>query len=305
MPHLVSRYQGKVASECFAPAFAGSLSVNPLAESDCDETLEFLATGAVDTLYMSGLVRDNGIESADNRGTFYGARNAAGRLEGVALVGHFTLTEASGEESLAAFAQLAQRHPRVHMMCGEPGKIERFWRYYGDGGQEPRLICRELCFEQRMPDLSAEPVPSLRRATLSELDLIAPVNARMLHEESSVNPLAVDPLGFRARLASRIQRGRVWVWVEGGRLIFKADILAETPEAIYIEGVHVHPEERGQGYGARSLAQLGRMLLSRTRAVCLVVNEQHKDAQNFFIKSGFKLRGLYESIYLCPRREEA
>ena len=298
MLYQASLEETEVAAKAFTPAFASPLSVHPLTDADRDEALALLSSGAVDTIYMSGLIRDNGVVSHENRGTFYGARASSGRLEGVALVGHFTLAEARTDEALAAFARLAQSHPRVHMMCGDPDKIERFWRHYGEGGQEPRLICRELFFEQRTPDAGAAPVEGLRRATASDLDLIAPVNARMILDESGVNPLAVDPEGFRARLLHRVECGRVWVWVEGGRLVFKADVIAETPEAIYLEGVHVHPEERLRGYGARCMAQLVRTLLARTESVCLVVNEQHKDAQQFFIKSGFKLRGLYESIYL-------
>jgi predicted GNAT family acetyltransferase len=93
----------------------------------------------------------------------------------------------------------------------------------------------------------------------------------------------------------------VWVWAERGRLVFKADVMSETPEAAYLEGVYVRPEERGKGYGRRCLSQLSRALLARSESVCLVVNEQNKDAQEFFFKSGFKLRGLYDSIFLEPK----
>jgi hypothetical protein len=39
----------------------------------------------------------------------------------------------------------------------------------------------------------------------------------------------------------------------------------------------------------------------RSESVCLVANEQNKDSQEFFFKSGYKLRGLYDSIYLEPK----
>ena len=93
----------------------------------------------------------------------------------------------------------------------------------------------------------------------------------------------------------------MWVWTEGGRLIFKADVMSDTPEAVYLEGVYVRPDERGKGYGRRCLSQLGRSLLARSGSVCLVVNEQNKDAQEFFFKAGYTLRGLYDSIFLEPR----
>ena len=295
------RNNSEGSAAAISPIVAEPPAVAPLSDGHGAEVLDFLSADSVDAIYMRGLVLDNGLASPDNRGTFYGARDRSGRLEGVALVGHATLVEARTEAALAAFARLAQGLPDVHLLVGDPAKIERFWRHYGEGGQEPRLICRELLFEQRAPAPDAEPVAALRPATLADLDLVASVNALMIYDESGVNPLARDPDGFRARLARRIEQGRVWVWAEGGRLIFKADVMSDTPEAVYLEGVYVRPDERGKGYGRRCLSQLGRALLARSGSVCLVVNEQNKDAQEFFFKAGYKLRGLYDSIFLEPR----
>jgi ribosomal protein S18 acetylase RimI-like enzyme len=309
--------QVKSEERGFAAAVAGAVpappAVRPLDEARREEVLAFLSAGTVDNIYMSGLVRDNGIESDANRGTFYGAFARDGALEGVALIGHFTLVEARTERALAAFAALAQAHPSAHMIVGSPEKIDGFWRHYGAGGQQPRLFCRELFFERRdAPGADGEDdceiggagrpaARALRPATAEDLDLIAPVQASMIYDESGVNPLARDAAGFRARLARRVAAGRVWVLVEAGRLVFKVDVMAETPEAAYLEGLYVHPDERGRGCGRRCLDALSRTLLGRSRAVCLVVNEQNKAAQSFFFKAGFKLRGLYDSIYLAPK----
>ena len=83
--------------------------------------------------------------------------------------------------------------------------------------------------------------------------------------------------------------------------MFKTDVLAETPEAHYLEGVYTHPDERGKGYGSRCLSQLGRELLKETRSLCLLVNEQNKDAQRFFFRNGYKLRDCYDTIFLRPK----
>ena len=282
------------------PALYGSLNIQPLTGAHTLEALGFLATPTVDSIYMTGLIQDNGVESPFNRGTFYAARNSMGALEGVALIGHATLIEARTEEALAAFARLARAHPHAHVIVGQQEKIESFWNYYGKGGQRPRQICRELLFEQRQPALALEPVPELRRATLEDLPQIVPVNALMAEEESSVNPLEADAEGFRARLRRRVEQGRVWVWTKGARLIFKVDVMAEAPGVVYLEGVFVHPLERGRGYGARCLSELARQFLSRERAICLLVNERNKDAQVFFFKVGYKLRGCYDTIFLQP-----
>jgi len=279
----------------FPPAVASGL--RPLAESDRDEVLDFLAAGSVDSIFMSGLVYDNGVSSPLNRGAFCAYRGEDGALEGVALVGHATLVETRTERALEAFADFAKRCRTAHMIVGDEEKVERFWRLYRDGGQEARRVCRELFFVQRRaPD--GEDVPGLRLATFGDLPHVMRVNALMAEEESGVNPLAADAEGFRRRTLRRVEQGRVWVWVEAGRLMFKADVMAETPEFTYLEGVWVNPEDRRRGLGRRCLAQLGRTLLARTRVLCLLVNEQNKDAQAFFISAGYKLRGCYDTVFL-------
>jgi predicted GNAT family acetyltransferase len=85
----------------------------------------------------------------------------------------------------------------------------------------------------------------LRLATLDDLHLVAPVHAAMAEAESDINPLEKDREGFLSRCARRINKNRVWVIVKDQRLIFKADIQAETPEVIYLEGVYVSPKARG------------------------------------------------------------
>jgi uncharacterized protein len=294
--------QQEGAPQILAPyAAAELLTVAPLTDADESETLAFLSTHPVHTVVMSSFIRDNGLESPLNRGTFYGCRDACGQLVGVALIGHATLFETQHETVLAAFARLAQGYERAHVVVGTPDKVERFWWHYGTGGQQARLICRELFLELRWPVAALAPVPDLRRATLDDLPLIMPVNARLAFVESGIDPLEADPEGFRLRLARRIEQGRVRVWVERGRLLFKADVLAETPGMKYIEGLYVHPDERGKGYGSRCLSQLGRELLKDARALCLLVNEQNKDAQRFFFRNGYKLRDCYDTIFLRPK----
>jgi predicted GNAT family acetyltransferase len=279
--------------------------VQPLNDAHYGEVLTFLAaTPSVDTIFMCGLIRDNGIVSDFNRGTFYCCRDAAGQLEGVALVGHATLVETRNDGALAAFARLAKQ-VQAHVILGDQEKVEHFWTHYEQGGQKPLRICRELFLEQRWPVETLTAAAALRLATMDDLEALMSVQARMVCDESGVNPLETDAAGFRARLVRRIELGRIWVWTtEDGRLLFKADIMAEVPGCIYLEGIYVHADERGRGYGRRAISQLGRLLLARTETLCLLVNEQNKDAQVFFFKAGYKLRACYDTIFLQPKASD-
>ena len=47
--------------------------------------------------------------------------------------------------------------------------------------------------------------------------------------------------------------GRVWVLEEDGKLIFKTDIMADTSDVVYLEGIWVSQTERGKGIGRKCL----------------------------------------------------
>jgi ribosomal protein S18 acetylase RimI-like enzyme len=247
---------------------------------------------------MAGFIRTNGLVSSHNRGTFYACRDNDGHLLGVALIGHYILFETRSDAAIEAFARLAQDRRTAHMLLGEQDKVEIFWHYYAAGGQAPRLFCRELLFEQGWPVAVRPLVPGLRLANLDDLELVVPAHAQSAFDESGVDPLAVDAEGFRKRCARRIEQGQTWVLVEDGRLMFKAEVITDTPEVVYLEGIWVDPAERGKGIGLECMSELSRELLMRTRSLCLLVNEKSEAAQRFYKKAGFKLVSYYDTIFL-------
>jgi len=266
-----------------------------------EETLNFLAAHPVQNVMLSSLIRDNGFECRLNRGNFYACRDAHGELTGVALVGHHTLFASECAETIGEFARQARVQGDVYVIVGERESIKPFWSSYAQGGETPLLTQRELLLERTEAGTAVgEAVRGLRLATLGDLQTVATVHAEMAFAESGFNPLEVNPAGFLSRLTRRMEQGRVWVWIEDGRLIFKTDITGETPEVIYLEGVYVHPDARGKGYGLRCLSRLSRELLSRAKSLCLLVNEANGPAQTFYHRAGFNIHSHYETIYLPP-----
>jgi ribosomal protein S18 acetylase RimI-like enzyme len=272
--------------------------IQPLENQHKAEALNFLSVRPLHTFVMTGWIQDNGVASPLNRGTFYGYRDQEGRLEGVALIGHVTLFETDSDSALAAFAWLTQNCPSANAVMGEAGKVSRFLNYYMDGRSRPRLICRESLFERRSQEESDEEIPSLCLATPNEMEFVVRVHAQMALEETGVNPLEVDPTGFRQRCARRIRQKRVWVCVEDGRLTFKADVITDLREITYLEGVYVSPERRGNRFGARCVRQLTNTLLKRTKSVCLLVREKNAAAEACYRKAGFTVRDYYETLFL-------
>jgi predicted GNAT family acetyltransferase len=279
--------------------------INLLTHGSEAEALAFLSARPIHSVIMSSFIRDNGLVSDLNRGSFYSYRNDAGRIEGVALVGHTTLFEAGTEAAVAAFARLVHNTDKVHMIMGEEAGVERFWRHFSAVRNVPHQLGRELLFEQSgpIPDQAwgetQDKIHRMRLATSEDLSVVMTTHARMAFEElGRVDPIVADPKGFPQRCARRIDQQRIWVLIENGSLVFKTDIVADTPDAIYLEGIYVNPEKRGQGYGLSCLTQLSHTLLQRTRSICLLVNERNHRARAFYRRAGFRFKSYYTTVFM-------
>lgn len=269
-----------------APSTTRFLQV--LTNSDKEEVLEFLAKRPVHTVVMASFIQDNGIESAANRGKFYACRNDFGILEGVALIGHSTLIEARSQNSLQAFAKAARKSKTpIHILMSDGNTTGEFWKLYAGPNQQPRLVCTELLFEISFPFHVLNSDLKIRTANPDELEQIAEAHAEVAFIESGVDPLVKDREGFLNRCLRRIEKGRTFVVFENGKLLFKADIAAETEQVVYLEGIYVSPEYRGQGIGSKCLSILTVELLNRVEHVCLLTNIEFENAHKSFIKAGY------------------
>lgn len=277
---------------------SGSARIEPLPENSSEEALSFLSERPLHTVIMAGLLREHGPSVPTPQGTFYSYRDPFGRLEGVALVGHATLFEARTRAALGAFAELARETPSVRMIMGEEEEMKEFWNHYSLKGQQPRLFCRELFYEFTKNKGVGAIGGGLRQATLDDLDQIVSAHAEMVLAETGVNPLDTDPIGFRQRCALRVGKGRVWALIEKGELIFKAEVVTETPEAGYLEGVWVRPDCRREGYGRRCWKELTRALFNRLPSLCGFVNASNPVAHAFYDRVGGNLLGKYGKVYL-------
>lgn len=293
----IAETEGSTPQLSLTNATLRSLRVHAFSDGHQDEVLAFLAQRPIHTVFMSGLIRDNGLVSAANRGTLYGCRDRWDRLTGVALIGPKTVIEARDNAALEVFASLIPENLTAHLVRGEQKQIEYVLGKYAAAGRLPRQVSREFLLEQKATAQGVAGESKLRLAHREDLESVLMINAALAFEESGINPLLQDGQGMLVRTARRIDQGRVWVLVQDGRMIFKADIISETPQTLFIEGVYVQPKARRQGYGLRSMTQLARNLLSRVHSICLVVNEDNERARAFYQKAGFQIRGCYNTAY--------
>lgn len=283
--------------EVISPRQFGPLEFALAAPGMEEEILSALAIPTLTNVILAGFIRDNGLVNSQNRGRFYVCRNEGNKLEGVALIGHSILFEAFSEGAIEGFASVVRRGLPPHLLMGEHAAVQRFWSYYADQGQGPRHVCPVLFLRHGKQFEQRSNVPGLRLAVPEDLEIIVRAQAAMAFETSGVDPLQKDPVGFRQRYLRRIDKKRVWVLTNGRRLIFKLDVIADTPDATYIEGVYVTPEERGKGVGQSCVNAVGHELLDHTKAIYLFVENENTRNTAFYLKLGFDIAGNYDLLY--------
>lgn len=288
--------------EINAGQFFATANLKPaeiLTEANRAETLKFLKMRPVHTVVMTGFIQDNGLMNADNRGKFYGYRNAAGTLEGIVLIGHTTLIEARSENSLKAFASIAkQSETPIHIVMSDSKTIETFWRLFNGGNRPARQVSTELLFELNFPFFVQNCEWNVRVADADELEQIAVAHDEVAFIESGVSPMQKDRAGFLKRCLNRIEQGRTFVVFENGKLVFKADIAAETSGVIYLEGIYVAPEYRGKNIGSSCLSNLSLQLMERVENVCLLSNAEFTGAHRSFVQAGFKNSDCCQVVFV-------
>lgn len=194
----------------------------------------------------------------------------------------------------AAFAELVtEEGPR--MLVGEESAATELWEATRDQLPEP-LDDRP---GQPVYVLDEPPAPGdsgLRRARLNDLDALVAAAAEAYREEVGVDAYARDPTLFEWRTRVQVEEGRSWIWREEGRILFKAEASAWTPRAVQLQQVWVEPDLRGHGYGKRGLADLCRLLLETTPAVCLFVRPENAPAIALYDTIGMRRTITYRSL---------
>lgn len=261
-----------------------------------EEVLSALAAPTLTNVIMAGFIRDNGLVSQQHRGRFYVCRNQQNKLEGVALIGHSILFHAVDESVIEGFASIA-RQGSPHLLMGEHTAVQRFWKSCAAEGQAPRHVCPVVFLHRDKHYEEQQEIAGLRLAVPEDLELVVRAQAAMAFETSGVDPLQKDPIGFRQRYLRRIDQHRVWVLLHGRRLVFKLDVITDTPDAAYIEGVYVSPEERGKGLGQSCVKAVGHQLLEHTRAIYLFVETENTRTASFYSRLGFDVAGNYDLLY--------
>ena len=134
--------------------------------------------------------------------------------------------------------------------------------------------------------------------TTGEIDVLLPAAIAMFTEEVGISPLNGDGgASYRARVAELVRAGRAFARFEDGRVIFKAEVGAATPQDCLVQCVWVAPDRRGRGLAAPGMAavvELARASISPV--VSLYVNDFNTPARAAYRRVGFTESGRLMSV---------
>ncbi len=226
----------------------------------------------------------------------YGER---GRLEALCYAGANLVPVQARPEAVRAFAERARRQGRrCSSIVGEAEAVDLLWRLlqpvWGPARDvRPRQPLLTLAGPPRVtPDLAVRPVLP------SEVDVLLPACVAMFTEEVGVSPMAGDGGAlYRARVVELVHQGRAYARIEGGRVLFKAEVGAATARACQVQGVWVAPELRGSGLGTAGTAAVVELARARVApSVSLYVNDFNAAARRAYDKVGFTQTGVLASV---------
>jgi len=279
----------------------GTPTARVLDEADEPAVNRLLALDPVAACVIAGRVESAGTLPAALGAPLWGI-GTGGSLDAVCLAGANLIPFAApgAEEAAAvAFADRARRGGRrCSTIVGPAASVDPLWElldpYWGP--------CRDHRPYQPLLAIDGPPAvapePRVRPVRLSELSLLMPAAIAMFTEEVGVSPLRSDGgAGYRARVAELIRAGQSLAWIEGGEVLFKAEIGAASRAACQIQGVWVAPAHRGRGVGTAGTAAVVEYARATVAPiVSLYVNDFNAPARAAYRRVGFREVGRYASV---------
>lgn len=221
------------------------------------------------------------------------------RPEGVLWHGVNLSPMSATEQALDDFGRrMAGRGRRASSVVGERAAVQRLWEHlapsWGADVREYRWSQPLLLAEETVPS----PPAGLRPAQPGEESAVFPAAVAMFREEVGVDPLLGDGgRSYRARIAELIRHRRTYVVIEGGQVLFKADVGAIFGPVAQIHGVWVRPDRRGQGLGRAGMAELvAQVRRDHAPQVTLYVNDFNAPARRAYAAAGFHQVGELTTI---------
>ena len=269
-----------------------------LDDRDRSAALAVCAADPVANVFVESRIRSFGLDPGRLGAQVWGY-DQGGRLMSLCYGGANLVPVQATSPAIAAFADRALRQGRrCSSIVGPSAAVTELWGLLRPHWGPARDVRdkQPLMAIDGPPRVAAD--PAVRRVRPDEIDILMPACIAMFTEEVGVSPLAGDGgAAYRARVSELVRTGRAFARIEDGRVIFKAEVGAATPQACQVQGVWVRPEFRGRGLAAPGMAAVvteARRTISPV--VSLYVNDFNTPARAAYRRAGFREVGEFMSV---------
>jgi len=272
--------------------------VRVLGPADLDAVREVIAADPVTHVFVDQRVRLTRLEPRWLGGEVWGY-DEGGALTSICHAAANLVPVRATPAALDAFAARAlMEGRRCGSIMGPSHDVARLWRTLEPDWGPARSIRPRQPFMVLKEAPSVEPSTQVRRVRSDELDVLYPACVAMYHEELGVSPEANGGAAlYRARVAQLIAKGHAFAYIEGGEVIFKAELGAVTPQACQVQSVWVNPRYRGKGIAASGVGTVcATAMRELAPVVCLYVNEGNEAARRTYARVGFVETGHFATI---------
>lgn len=270
------------------------------------DALRFCARAPARTAYIAGWIAEGGLERSPQVAKAWLLAETQGpEILGLVYVSAtgIVMPALGTEDALDGIVDVARANPSaVRVLVGERRALGALWKKLQRLGLEARLARDQLGYavtraEFRMPEESLLP---LEVAHLRHLDQVVDASAKMAREEAGDDPQARNPEMFRTRIEERLARGRDFIHLERGKLVFKSNVAVLSPLGGQVEGIYTPPRARGRHLGKRGTAAVTAWVLERAERAVLLVNEDNVPAIGLYEALGYTKTHESRTIFVAP-----
>lgn len=223
-------------------------------------------------------------------------------VRGVVYLGPQIVISAIDDAARLALAEQFAHARRPSLIVGSVVDIRRIEPTARRAFGEPPVVReRQPVYVLQPERLRPAPGARVRRAELSDLELVAYHAAAMTADELGFDPRRADFTTFREGTRRSIERGWCWIWTEDGQLRFKVNLGAVTPYTAQLQGVYTPPEYRSRGYASAGLHAVCKLLLTVHPTLSLCVNDFNRTARRLYERLGFAEVGALRTLIYLPQ----
>lgn len=273
------------------------VAARPLANRELAQVLRVLDADPVASCMVAARVQEFGLDARDGLGEMWTRGHPS---ESLCFSGANLVPLLGDREALRAFADRAGRWPRIcSSIVGRQELALPLWEMLSDRWGAPRELRATQPLLALTHSATAVADAEVRRAVPAELDRYLEAAIAMFIEEVGVDPRAGDGgRAYRRRIRSLIESGRAWARFEDGRVVYKAEIGSLSRRTGQIQGVWVHPEQRGRGLGTAGTAAVANAVVATGRIASLYVNDYNAAARRAYSRVGFRQVATFATVLL-------